>query len=241
MMNRRVCILLNSLDEFDFEEVLHRYLPADKFEVTITDTFPDDHFKYRLIVPWSYRKIIKQAEQAGNVVVMHSSALPEGRGWAPIYNAFSEQKAEYVISGIFAANEVDTGDVIVRARFPIAAGYTAPFIRTIDEELSLLLIAGILKEWPEGNPVGVKQSGAGSYRARRYSSDSEIDISKSLVKLLPHLRGVEPESPAFFFYDDVKYLIEIRPESSPDKPRQVTIEYPALNKVEIWEGWHDSA
>jgi len=236
-MNPRVCILLNSLDEFDFQEVLRRHLPADRFEVTIAEAFPDDSSKFQLIVPWSYRKIIKQAEQAGNVVVMHSSDLPEGRGWAPIYHAFKEQKSEYVISGIFAANEVDTGDVIVRARFPMEAGYTASFIRKIDEELSLLLIARILEQWPEGNPAGVKQSGTVSHRARRYPSDNEIDISKPLKALLPHLRGIESKSPAFFFYNEIKYLIEIRPESVPNKPRQVTIEYPALRKFEIWSGW----
>lgn len=236
-MNPRVCILLNSFDEFDFEEALHRYLPADKFEITIAETFPVNPSTYQLIVPWSYRKIIKQAEDAGNVVVMHSSDLPEGRGWAPVYYAFSEQKSEYVISGIFAANEVDTGDVIVRARFQMSAEYTAPFIRAVDEELSLLLIAGILEHWPEGNPKGVRQIGLGSYRSRRSPRDNEVDIDKPLENLLPHLRGVESKNPAFFFYNEVKYLIEIRPESAPNKPEQVIIEYPALNEVEIWRGW----
>jgi len=236
-MKPRICILLNNFDEFVFEELLHRYLPADRCEVTIAESFPDDSAKFQLIVPWSYRKIINQAEEACNVVIMHSSDLPEGRGWAPVYHAFKEQKSEYVISGIFAANEVDTGDVIVRARFPMEVGYTASFLRKIDEELSLLLVARILEQWPEGNLTGVKQSGSISYRRRRYPRDNEIDISKSLESLLPHLRGVEAKSPAFFLYNDVKYLIEIRPESAPNKPEHVTIEYPALNKVEIWTGW----
>lgn len=238
-MKHRVCILLNRLNEFVFEEAVHRYLPADRFEVTITEAFPGDPSKFQLIFPWNYRKIIEQAAQAGNVVVMHSSDLPEGRGWAPIYHVFSEQKSEYVISGVFAADEVDTGDVIVRARFPIEAGYTSSFIRMLDNELSVILVAKILEHWPEGNPVGVKQVGLESYRPRRYPADNEIDLSLPLVELLPHLRGVESDSPAFFFYKNVKYLIEVRPEFEPNKPRQVTIEYPALNKVEIWRGWHD--
>lgn len=232
-----VCILLNRLDEFDFEDALHRHLPVDRFEVTIAEAFPDDPSKFQLIVPWNYRKIIRNAAQVGNVIVMHAAELPQGRGWAPIYYTFIEQKKEYVISGILAANEVDTGSIIVRARFPMEAGFTASFIRMIDEELSLLLIARILKQWPEGNPAGVKQSGTGSYHARRYPRDSEVDISKPLETLIPHLRGVESKSPAFFFYNNVKYLIEIRPEAAPSKPEQVTIEYPAINKVEIWGEW----
>jgi methionyl-tRNA formyltransferase len=237
VIKARICILLNSIEDFSFQQQLDRYLPAERFDVTIAERFPDDPLTYQLIIPWSYRKIIKQAEQAGNVVVMHSSNLPEGRGWAPIYYAFNEQKTEYVISGIFAANEVDTGNVIVRARFPISPGYTAPFIRVVDEELSLLLIAKIFEQWPEGNPVGAKQSGMGTFRARRSPKDNEIDIKNQFEKLIPHLRGVEFKSPAFFIYNDVKYFIEIRPESAPQKPTQVEIEYPALNKVEIWRGW----
>lgn len=240
-MKPRLCILLNCLDEFNFEEAVHRYLPADRFDVTITETFPNDPSNFQLIFPWNYRKIIKQAAQAGNVVVMHSSDLPEGRGWAPIYHAFSEQKTEYVITGIFAADEVDTGDVIVRACFPIEAGYTASFIRMLDKELSVILVAKILEHWPEGTPAGVKQVGLGSYRSRRCPADNEIDPLLPLIEILPHLRGVEPASPAFFIYKNAKYLIEVRPEVEPKKPTQVTIEYPALNIVEIWKGWRDSA
>ena len=240
-MKPRVCILLNSLDEFDFEEILRLHLPADKFEVSITESFPEYPAEFRLIVPWSYRKVIKRASQAGNVVVMHSSNLPEGRWWAPIYHAFSEQKSEYIISGVLAADDVDTGDIVVRARFPIEPSYTASFIRALDKELSVVLVAMILRHWPESNPAGVNQVGVGTYRPRRYPIDNGIDLSLPLADLLPHLRGVEPASPAFFLYRNVKYLIEIRPEFAPNRPRQVTIEYPALNRVEIWRGWDDSA
>lgn len=236
-MNPRICILLNNFDEFNFGELLYRYLPIDRFDVEVTVNFPDDPSQFQLIIPWSYRKIIKQAEQSGNVVIIHSSDLPEGRGWAPIYYAFKEEKPEYVISTIFAANEVDTGDIIVRARFRMDNDYTASFIRKLDEELSLVLIAKILEQWPDGSLTGIKQIGDGTYRNRRYSKDNEIDISNNLETLLPHLRGVENNNPAFFFYNEVKYLIEIRPEPVPNKPKKVTIEYPALNKVEVWTGW----
>jgi methionyl-tRNA formyltransferase len=239
-MKPHICILLNSLEEFDFEEAVHRYLSPERFEVTITETYPEMPSIYRLIVPWNYRKVLKEAAQDGNVVVMHASDLPDGRGWAPIYHAFRERKTEYVLCAILAADEVDTGDIIVRARFAIEAGYTAPFLRELDKELSVLLIAKILENWPERAPVGVKQAASGRFRERRHPSDSKVDPSLRLVEMLPHLRGLEPTSPAFFFYEDVKYLIEVRPEVAPRNPRLVTIEYPALNKVEIWRGWHEA-
>ena len=236
-MNPRICILLNNLDEFNFGELLYRYLPIDRFDVEFAVNFPYDPSQFQLIIPWNYRKIIEQSEQYNNVVVMHSSDLPDGRGWAPIYYAFSEGKEWYVMSAIFAANEVDTGDIIMRARFQIEDGYTAHFIRKLDNELTLMLIVKILQQWPEGNIVGMKQVGVGSYRKRRHPKDNEIDVNNTLVKLIPNLRGIESTGPAFFFYNSVKYIIEIYPEIQPSMPKKVFIEYPALNKGEIWEGW----
>lgn len=236
-MKSHICILLNSLDEYDFEGVLRRYLPVDKFKIDLAETFPDNPDQFQLIVPWSYRKIIKDAGQFGNIVVLHSSNLPEGRGWAPIYHAFSEEKQEYVISAIYAADKVDAGKVIMRARFPMQSDYTASFIRNVDEELSLLMLYKILQKWPDGKFSSTHQMGDGTYRARRSLKDNEVDLDKSLKMLLPHLRGVESNSPAFFFYNDVKYLVEIRPERSPIKPKKVLLEYPALNETEIWTGW----
>lgn len=235
-MNPRICILLNNLKDFDFESLLCRYLPKDKFEVEVAEIFPERPSDYQLIIPWSYRKVIEQASQAGNVVIMHSSNLPDGRGWAPIYHSFIENSPHYVISGIFASDKVDTGDVIVRAHFDVSPGYTAPFIREVDKEISLLLIAKILEKWPNGNIKAIKQFGVGSYRPRRTPQDNEVDIKEKLEDLLPHLRGVEKSSPAFFYYQGIKYLIEVFPELKPDFPERITIEYPGLNEVEVWKG-----
>ena len=239
-MKPRTLILVNRLEEFDFENKLNHYLPPDRFDVAVADSFPEDATKFDLIFPFNYRKIIKGASLAGNVIVMHASELPEGRGWAPIYYAFSKNKNEYVVSGIFAAEDFDSGDIIIRARIKIAPGYTARFIRAIDKEIFLLLIAKIFEQWPKGKPTGIKQTGSPSCHPRRYPKDNEIDIKKPLIDLISHLRGTEPQHPAFFFYEGEKYLIEITPELVPKKPCQVTIEYPSINRIKIEEVWCDS-
>ena len=240
-MRPRICILLNSLDNYDFDELLKHYLPAEKFEVEIAEHFPDNPLAYSLIVPWSYKKIIKNAEQAANVVVIHSSDLPDGKGWAPIYHAFSEQKNEYVMSAIYAVGKVDAGDIIAQVKFNIGPDYTAGFIRSLDNELSLLIIQKILEKWPNQKPLAVRQIGKSSHRKRRYPHDNEINLSQSLEFLLPHLRGVETCSPAFFYYKNIKYLIEVRPEKVPCNPTDVTISFPGLSKTELWCDWYDPA
>ncbi len=236
-MKPRICILLNNLNEFNFSQLLYRYLPNSRFDVEILEKFPDDPKKFQLIIPWNYKKIIKHTLNLSNVVILHSSDLPEGRGWAPIYYSFQEKKTEYVISAILAASKVDEGEIILRARFTIEDSYTASFLRGIDEELSLIMIAKIIERWPCGKIVGVRQSGNGTYRPRRHPKDNEIDIGDTLNRVLPHLRGVEKTSPAFFFLNEVKYIIEVRPEFEPNKPRKVTFEYPATNEVDYWTDW----
>jgi methionyl-tRNA formyltransferase len=226
--------------DYDFGMLLNHYLPNNKFDVVITESMPDDPLNYYLIAPFNYRKIIKTAASIGNIIVFHASELPDGRGWAPLYYTFSSQKNEYILTGILADDEVDTGDIIIRCRFAIKLEYTASFLRKLDQELSLLLISKILTMWPNQKPNGIKQVGTGISNARRYPNDNEVDIDRPLRELIPHLRGVEPQHPAFFHMNGVKYLIEIKPESTPKKPNHVTIEYPARKKFELWNDWHDS-
>lgn len=239
VMKKRVCILLNNIEDYDFNCLLEQYLPPEKYNVEVADKFPVNPLVYHLIVPWNYQRILDSVHDLRNVVVMHSSNLPEGRGWAPIYYSLIENQSDYVISGIFAAEEVDTGDIIIRAKFPIKPEYTAPFLRRVDQEVSLLLISKILEKWSSGNIKAEKQCGSKPFRRRRYPQDNLVNTDESLVSLLPHLRAVEPQAPAFFFFQGQKYIIEIRPEVAPCFPETITIEYPGLNQIEKWNSPHD--
>ena len=234
VMKQRICLLLNSLSDYTFSKIISKYLPSNLFDIDVFESFPENPLDYQLIIPWSYRKLIKDAESIGNIVVMHSSNLPEGRGWAPIYYTFKEKKDVYTISGVIANNEIDAGEIVIRASFPIYGNYTATYARKVDEEISLMLIAKIIENWPDGKLVGKEQIGIPSYRSRRTTQDNKVNLTDSLIDILPHLRGVEDNSPAFFVLDGHKYFIKIYPESEPPLPKQIKIEYPALNKIEIW-------
>lgn len=234
MMKKKICILLNNIKEYDFEDLSNIYLKKEKFDISITDKFPGDPGSFDLIIPWSYRKIIRDFKQSKNIVIIHSSELPHGRGWAPIYYSIKEEQSDYVISCIFANDEVDKGDIIIKASFPILPEYTATFLRKVDREISFLLIKKISDKWLNGKIITNKQHGAESYRPRRYPDDNEIKISNSLKSLLPHLRAVENNNPAFFYYKDIKYLISISPEKEPEFPNKIKIEYPGINEIEYW-------
>ena len=234
MEKLRICFLLNRLDDVIPRLSMGKYFPDDQYELIFLDSFPLNFNEYRYIFPWNYKKVIPDVECKGNVVVVHSSSLPRGRGWAPIYYSFVEQQSIYSISVIAASNIVDAGDVIARASFSMQPNYTAPFIRRVDEEIALLLISRIITKWPDGNFIAVKQEGTPTYRKRRWPDDNEISVKNSVAQLIPHLRAVEKTSPAFFFHMGVKYIIEVRPETPALFPEEIKIEYPGINEFEFY-------
>ena len=234
MIKKKICILLNNINEYDFEDLLKIYLTKEKFDICVTDKFPTDLQSFDLIIPWSYHKIIRDFKHFNNIVIIHSSELPLGRGWAPIYYSIKEGQSDYVISCIFATDEVDKGDIIIKASFPILPEYTATFLRKVDREISFLLIKKISDKWHNGKIITSKQEGAESYRPRRYPDDNEIKTSNTLESLLPHLRAVENNNPAFFYHKDIKYLISISPQNEPEFPNKIKIEYPGINEIEYW-------
>jgi methionyl-tRNA formyltransferase len=217
----RIYFLLNNLAEFDFQALLEKYLP--KATIDIGTTMPVDPADYRLVVLWNVRSIVKDLPRDNNVILFHGSDLPEGRGWAPIYYAFAEQKNRYVLSGVFAASKVDTGDVIVKASFPIPANATASDLRRFDTELSILLVARILERFTSRRIVGKAQQGEGTSRKRRTPEDNRIDVNVTFQLLIPHLRGCEPGWPAFFEFEGVRYTIQIQALHPPAFPSDIDI------------------
>lgn len=218
---RTVAFVVNDLEEFDFAPLLKRHLGGAR--VSVLDYFPETPEQFDLVVLWSYRTIVRHPNRSDNVIIFHSSNLPEGRGWAPIYNTLARNMPTYIVTGIKLAEPVDSGDVVVRARFPMLPAYTASALRRFDHELSILLAARVLDRF-EGRPLhGRPQSGEGSYYPRRRPEENEIDVRRTFVDLIPHLRACESDHPAYFFHEGEKYLIDIRPARPAEFPEAVEI------------------
>jgi methionyl-tRNA formyltransferase len=222
---RRLFFVVNRLEDVDFSAHLEKHLP--EYPVDVGTSLPPAPEQYRLIVLWSYRKIIRPLPQTGNIVLFHSSDLPKDRGWAPIYHALAGRETHYTISGIFAADEVDAGDLIVKARFPILAHYTAADLRRFDAEISIILVREMLGNFSGRRITGVPQRGVPTYRNRRAKEENGIDIEKPFVDLIPHLRACERDHPAFFHFDGARYFVYVQAAEPAEFPTQVAIEFAA--------------
>jgi methionyl-tRNA formyltransferase len=218
---KKIFFLLNKKSEFDFQDLIERYL--SDCSITIGERLPDHSDSYDLIVLWNYRKILRDVAGTKNIILFHSSDLPEGKGWAPIYHAISEGREWHVISGVFAGSEVDSGDIIVKAKFRIRNDHTAGFIRKWDAEISIRLVGEILGRFAGREIQGMKQFGAGSFRSRRKPEDNEISLDARLGEIVDTLRACEKAHPAFFLYKDAKYRISLEPWEAPEFPKDLQV------------------
>ena len=219
-----VFFLVNSLSEFDFGDLLARHLVG--VPVTVGDSMPPVPSGYSLIVPWSFRRIIPRATAIGNIVVFHSSDLPHGRGWAPIYNAIAQDLPRYVITGIAASDDVDAGNILVKASFAMRPDYTATQLRIWDSEICVMLTAQLLARLSGGWSLkGVVQDSGGSWNPRRRPSDGEVNANEPLRELINHLRGCEVSHPAYVLYRGVRYNIVLTPAEHPVFPEDLKISF----------------
>jgi methionyl-tRNA formyltransferase len=222
-MTGRLFFVLNSLDDFDFGPLLDKYLPTRDVHVGCTP--PASTGDYRLVVLWNNRKIVANLPERNNFILFHSSDLPAGKGWAPIYYVLAEGNSHYTISGILASPQVDSGDLIVKARFPILPNYTATDLRKFDAEISMMLLAKILEKFEGEDIVGIPQSGSPTYRKRRCPEDNVFDIERPFRELIPHFRACEPAHPAVFDWEGVRYRMEISCTVDAEFPPHIEIDW----------------
>ena len=108
-MKQKIFFLVNDFSEFDFNEYLKKHLTH--VEITVGNSLPSNTDDFDLIILWSYRKIIKNIENKNNIILFHSTDLPKGKGWAPIYYSIFNNEKFFTISGITASNKVDSGKI----------------------------------------------------------------------------------------------------------------------------------
>jgi methionyl-tRNA formyltransferase len=219
---KKIFFVVNNNKEFDFKELIRKYL--SKVSVDVGKSLPKNSEKYDLIILWSYQKIIKKLPKDENVILFHSTNLPNGKGWAPIYHTLIRKKKYFTISGIIANEKVDAGNIIVKARFKIQDNHTAEYLRKWDHEISIMLIREILKKM-KGHIKGKKQIAKGDKYPRRYQKDNQIDIKLPFKQTINHIRACEDDHPAFFYINKTKYIIKVEPEKKPNFPKNLEIKF----------------
>jgi methionyl-tRNA formyltransferase len=130
-----------------------------------------------------------------HTLVVHASALPEGRGMSPQVWQVVNGASKLTVTLLNAEDELDSGDIWHQIDFPLAG-----------TELTLLTWA--LGECDRNVPR--RQVGEPTYFRRRTPADSAIDPHRPLAEFFDLLRIADPNRyPAFFTYRGCTYRIRI--------------------------------
>jgi len=169
----------------------------------------DNGFEIVLIL--SYHNIIqeKYLKKHKHNIVVHESALPKGKGWAPMFWQILEGKNEIPFTMFEASNEIDNGNIYMQKTLDLSGYELNEELREKQANFTIEMCLEFLKNY-EKYQFPKKQKGKESFYLKRTPKDSELDINKSLKEQFNLLRIVNNEKyPAFFEIDGYKYKLKI--------------------------------
>lgn len=141
-------------------------------------------------------------------LVVHASALPQGKGWSPLTWQILEGKNNIPITMFEAVEKVDAGVIYGKAVLKFDGHELINEMHEALGEKINEMIIDFLNRYPE--IVGSVQIGEESFYQRRKPADSELDPSKNIIEQFNLLRVVENEKyPAFFNHLGHKYILKI--------------------------------
>lgn len=155
-------------------------------------------------------------------IVVHASALPEGRGFSPIVWQVLEGHNRIPITMILAASEPDSGDILLQDEILLTGSELNHEIRAILGAKIQQMCLDYLSRSQPGS--GQPQSGTATWYRRRTPEDSQLDPSRTIAEQFDLLRVVDNERyPAFFDYRGRRFIVRVEaagPADSSSGPKE---------------------
>lgn len=144
-------------------------------------------------------------------LVVHESALPEGRGWSPLTWQVLEGKNRIPITLFEAAEAVDSGPIFIQRELAFKGHELVEDLRRAQGEATVALCRDFVGSYPSIAADGRRQRGTASYYARRRPADSKLDPDKTLREQFNLLRVVDNDTyPAYFECEGHRYQLSIK-------------------------------
>jgi methionyl-tRNA formyltransferase len=139
----------------------------------------------------------------------HETALPEGRGCAPLQWTVLNGKAQGTVSFFQMVEKFDAGPLLGQESFPIARTDLLEDIRNNAMAAINVLLKKYLLGYLKGEVKPHAQNGEGSYYRKRTAEDSRLDLTKPLGQLWDLIRVCDNDAyPAWFELDGQKFIIK---------------------------------
>lgn len=158
----------------------------------------------------SCERIFKSLHLNTHNLVVHESALPEGKGWSPLTWQILEGKNKIPITLFEAVDAVDAGDIYFQEFIEYEGHELIGELKAKQGEKTLELILKFVDNYEEVKGISQSQRGISSFYGRRRPKDSELDINKTILEQFNLLRVCDNERyPAFFVKDGIQYVLKI--------------------------------
>lgn len=141
-------------------------------------------------------------------LVIHSSNLPENKGFSPL-NYQVLRGNNIIDTCIIEANEkVDSGNIFLKKKIKLNGTELAKELREKQAHTMISMIISFLKKYP--NIKSNDQSGKSTFNKKRTKLNSKININKSIKSQFNLLRICDNERyPIFFNYKKKKFILKI--------------------------------
>lgn len=159
----------------------------------------------------SYHKIIEKEYLQGHKhnIVVHASALPQGKGWAPMFWQILEGKNSIPFSMFEASDGVDNGHIYMQKELQLDGYELNEELRDKQANFIIKMCLEFLQDY-DRYKVPKKQVGKESFYKKRSSQESELDINKTIKEQFNLLRICSNEEyPAFFNIDGHQFILKI--------------------------------
>lgn len=131
---------------------------------------------------------------------IHASLLPRWRGAAPIHRALLAGDEQTGITIMQMDKGLDTGDMLHKVAYDIAADETTASLHDKMAELGAEAITTVLKDLPSYQAKAEKQDDSlANYAEKLSKSEGEIDWTQSAELIERQIRGMHPYPGAYTF------------------------------------------
>ncbi len=201
--------ILTSLEQWfvPYAKVLNKKLDNSKlfFNHKDIDNSYDTVFilSYHCLIEKRYLELHKYN------LVIHASALPKGKGWAPIFWQILEGKNSIPFTMFEASQSIDDGDIYMQKYLELTGYELNVELRYKQAQFSIDMCIEFVNNFDKFKNSKI-QVGDDSFYKKRIAEDSQLDINKTIKEQFNLFRIVNNNDyPAFFEINNVKYKIKI--------------------------------
>lgn len=143
-------------------------------------------------------------------LVVHESALPQGRGWSPLTWQVLEGKSMIPVRLFEAIPKVDSGRIYLRDELRFEGTELIDKIRKAVAASTIRLCVEFVKKYPDVLDEASEQIGKPTFYRKRVPEDSRLDPNKTIRDQFNLLRVVDNDHyPAFFEIQGQTYILKI--------------------------------